>query len=84
MPVPQIQSSAQVQTDFLSASDAARLVAHVGIVEVLRLVAEAVEADYGRWQDFDKSARTAAHCAVLMLREDARCSGKFPGRWAER
>ncbi|MEQ6434561.1 ornithine cyclodeaminase [Comamonas sp. w2-DMI] len=61
MPVPQTQSSAQVQTDFLSASDAARLVAHVGIVEVLRLVAEAVEADYGRWQDFDKSARTAAH-----------------------
>ena len=50
-----------VQTDFLSASDAARLVARVGVVSVLRMVATAIEEDYLRWQDFDKSARTAAH-----------------------
>ncbi|MEX8192653.1 ornithine cyclodeaminase [Comamonas guangdongensis] len=67
MAVPQSQSSARVQTDFLSASDAARLVAQVGIVEVLRLMTEAVEADYGRWQDFDKSARTAAHSASGVI-----------------
>jgi len=67
MAVPQSQSSARVQTDFLSASDAARLVAHVGVAEVLRLMTAAVEADYGRWQDFDKSARTAAHSASGVI-----------------
>lgn len=67
MTVPQSQSSAQVQTDFLSATDAARLVAQMGITEVLCLMADAVEADYGRWQDFDKSARTAAHSASGVI-----------------
>ena len=61
MSIPQRQSAGQFQTDFLSASDAARLVARVGITKVLRLITEAIEADFGRWQDFDKSARTAAH-----------------------
>ena len=69
MPVPQLHPSAQVRTDFLSASDAARLVAQTGPAEVLRHMAEAIEADYARWQDFDKSARTAAHsaCGVIEL-----------------
>lgn len=44
--------------------------------QVLRLVSEALEADFGRWQDFDKSARTAAHSASgvieLMPVADAR------------
>lgn len=65
-----------VQTDFLSASDAARLVARVGVVGVLRMIATAIEDDYLRWQDFDKSARTAAHSAngviELMPVADAR------------
>lgn len=76
MSIPQRQSAAPFQTDFLSASDAARLVARVGITETLRLIAEAVEADFGRWHDFDKSARTAAHSASgvieLMPVADAR------------
>lgn len=76
MSIPQRQSAAQFQTDFLSASDAARLVARVGITEVLRLIAEAVAADFARWHDFDKSARTAAHSASgvieLMPVADAR------------
>jgi ornithine cyclodeaminase len=57
----QTKPTPSVQTDFLSASDAARLVARVGIVSVLRMMAQAIEDDYLRWQDFDKSARTAAH-----------------------
>ena len=60
MPI-QTSRTLAVQTDFLSASDAARLVARVGVVSVLRMVATAIEEDYLRWQDFDKSARTAAH-----------------------
>ena len=60
MPI-QTSRTFAVQTDFLSASDAARLVARVGVVSVLRMVTTAIEEDYLRWQDFDKSARTAAH-----------------------
>ncbi|MBF5004555.1 ornithine cyclodeaminase [Diaphorobacter caeni] len=52
-----------VHTEFLSASNAARLVARTGVVECLRLMADAIEADFSRWQDFDKSARVAAHSA---------------------
>lgn len=57
----------QVHTDFLSASDAARLVARVGVVECLRLITQALEADFARWQDFDKTARTAAHSATGVI-----------------
>lgn len=56
-----------VVTDFLGASAAARLVARTGVIECLRLMVEAVEADYARWQDFDKSARTAAHSASGVI-----------------
>lgn len=52
-----------VPTDFLSASDAAGLVAAVGVVNVLRQIASATEEDYRRWQDFDKTARVSAHSA---------------------
>ncbi|QIL80641.1 ornithine cyclodeaminase [Diaphorobacter sp. HDW4A] len=50
-----------VHTEFLSASNAAQLVARTGVVECLRLMADAIEADFARWQDFDKSARVGAH-----------------------
>ena len=53
----------QVQTDFLSATDAARLVVRVGVLECLRHITQALEADFARWNDFDKTARTAAHSA---------------------
>lgn len=52
-----------VHTEFLSASDAARLVARVGVVACLRQMVQALEADFARWNDFDKTARTAAHSA---------------------
>ena len=76
MATPQTQSPASVLTDFLSASDAARLIAQVGVAEVLQVMLQSIEADYHRWQDFDKSARTAAHSATgvieLMPVADAR------------
>ena len=66
----------QVQTEFLSASDAARLVARVGLDTCLRRMVEALRSDFLRWNDFDKTARTAAHSPVgvieLMPVADAR------------
>lgn len=67
MPAQAHHTPALVQTDFLSASDAARLVARVGVVNVLRMMTTAIEEDYLRWQDFDKSARTAAHSATGVI-----------------
>ncbi|MDH0202219.1 ornithine cyclodeaminase [Comamonas aquatica] len=61
--LPPIAAPAPVHTEFLSASDAARLVARVGVVACLRQMLQALEADFARWSDFDKTARTAAHSA---------------------
>ncbi|KAF1021738.1 MAG: Ornithine cyclodeaminase [Paracidovorax wautersii] len=51
----------EVVTQFLSASGAARLVARTGVIECLQAMAAAIESDYRRWQDFDKTARVAAY-----------------------
>jgi len=67
MTAPLQTARTEVQTDFLSASDAGRLVARVGILECLRLIADAVETDYARWHDFDKTARTAAHSETGVI-----------------
>lgn len=50
-----------VRTDFLSHRKAAELVARVGVIECLRGMSLAIEADFMRWHDFDKSARVANH-----------------------
>jgi len=48
-------------TRFLSPSDVSRIVAIQGLPQVLRQMARYIEEDFLRWQEFDKSARTAAH-----------------------
>lgn len=67
--MPSLQSLPRpsTETDFLSASDAARLIARVGMAEILRAMADAIEADFRRWNDFDKSARTAVHSAQGVI-----------------
>jgi ornithine cyclodeaminase len=55
------RAKTQVQTHFLSAQDVATLVTQTGIATALRGMAEYIEADYLRWQDFDKCARVASH-----------------------
>lgn len=59
--VPRSAAPTPVHTEFLSASDAARLVARIGVLTCLRQMVQALEADFARWNDFDKTARTAAH-----------------------
>lgn len=55
--------SPRVHTAFLSATDAARLVAQLGVVTCLRHIRQALATDFARWPEFDKSARSAAHSA---------------------
>jgi ornithine cyclodeaminase len=60
-------SGAQVHTEFLSATDAARLVVRLGVVTCLRHMVDALAADFARWPEFDKTARTAAHSAQGVI-----------------
>ena len=48
-------------TRFLSTHDVARIVQTLGLPEVLRRMVAALEADFLRWSEFDKSPRAAAH-----------------------
>jgi ornithine cyclodeaminase len=49
------------QTQFLSVQDVANIVVQMGAAVTLRRMADYIEADYVRWQDFDKCARVASH-----------------------
>ena len=63
-------------TILLTTHDLARIVAAHGLPGLLGRMVDYLEADFRRWQDFDKSARTAAHSEVgvieLMPVADAR------------
>ncbi|MCS6810747.1 MAG: ornithine cyclodeaminase [Tepidimonas sp.] len=52
---------ARTATRYLSAPAMVRLVQTLGIEACLRGIAEHIRADFGRWPDFDKSARVANH-----------------------
>jgi ornithine cyclodeaminase len=58
---------ATLPTRFLSPADVATLVAHKGLPACLRELAQAIEADFSRWTDFDKTARVAAHSDVGVI-----------------
>ena len=58
---------ATLPTRFLSPADVATLVAHKGLPTCLRELAQAIEADFSRWTDFDKTARVAAHSDVGVI-----------------
>ena len=48
-------------TRFLDVPTMSRLVRDVGLPRFIRELAQAITADYLRWNDFDKSARLACH-----------------------
>ncbi|RZL37794.1 MAG: ornithine cyclodeaminase, partial [Rubrivivax sp.] len=50
-------------TTLLTTQDIARLVQRVGLPDLLRRLVGYLETDYGRWAEFDKTPRVAAHSA---------------------
>ncbi|WP_176057509.1 ornithine cyclodeaminase [Paraburkholderia sp. BCC1876] len=54
-------------TRFLDVPAAYRLIADVGVPQVLRELAQTIRADYLRWPDFDKSPRLACHSSVGVI-----------------
>jgi ornithine cyclodeaminase len=53
--------SHQPTTTYLSADDVVRLVQRKGLSPCIAGIADRIEADFRRWDDFDKSARVACH-----------------------
>ena len=66
-------------TLYLGAADMVRLVRRTGVAAFVAAVAGRIERDLGRWEEFDKSARVAAHSVrgviELMPVADARWFG---------
>ncbi|MFM0259498.1 ornithine cyclodeaminase [Paraburkholderia sediminicola] len=48
-------------TRYIDVKDVSRLVAEVGITQVLTTMASYIEQDYRRWDTFEKTARLASH-----------------------
>lgn len=59
MPVPAPSDKAYVP--FVSVANMMRLVHALGIETVLRELADRIEADFARWESFDKTPRVASH-----------------------
>lgn len=56
-----------VDSRFLSPADVANIIRTLGVETCLRRLTAALERDFLRWQDFDKSARTASHSPVGVI-----------------
>ena len=54
-------------TLFISAEDMVRLVRRKGLPACIAGVAARIRADFGRWQDFEKSARVASHSKASVI-----------------
>lgn len=52
---------------FVSVAAMMRLVNRIGLESVLRELADAIEADFRRWPEFDKTPRVAAHSPVGVI-----------------
>ncbi|MCX7814710.1 MAG: ornithine cyclodeaminase [Tepidimonas ignava] len=58
---------ARVRTRYLSAPAMVRLVQTLGVEACLRGIAACIRDDFGRWPDFDKTARVANHSNVGVI-----------------
>ena len=59
--------SRQALVPFVSVDHMMRLVHHVGIEPLLVELADAIEADFRRWPDFDKTPRVASHSDIGVI-----------------
>ena len=52
---------------FVSVDHMMQLVHHIGAEEMMRGIAEYIEADFRRWESFDKTPRVASHSPVGVI-----------------
>jgi len=63
----QLQPSALAHVPFISVAHMMRLIHHIGLPQMLRGIADQIEADFRRWDSFDKTPRVAAHSAQGVI-----------------
>ena len=61
------QPSDRALVPFVSVADMMRLIHHIGIEQMLRGLADYIEADFRRWESFDKTPRVASHSDVGVI-----------------
>ena len=64
---------------FISVENMMRFVLHVGLERVLIELAGEIEADFRRWERFDKTPRVASHSAVGVIELMPTSDGEFYG-----
>lgn len=64
---------------FLSVENMMRFVLHMGLERVLVELAGEIEADFLRWEAFDKTPRVASHSAVGVIELMPTSDGEYYG-----
>ncbi|AXI46888.1 ornithine cyclodeaminase [Sulfitobacter sp. SK012] len=59
--------SAKALVPFVSVDHMMKLIHHVGIEPMLRGICDAIETDFKRWEQFDKTPRVASHSDVGVI-----------------
>lgn len=62
-----MQPSDKALVPFVSIDHMMQLVHRVGLAEMIRRIADAIEEDFRRWESFDKTPRVAAHSPVGVI-----------------
>ncbi|MEM7732443.1 MAG: ornithine cyclodeaminase [Pseudomonadota bacterium] len=65
--MPKLPPSDKALVPFVSVENMMRLVHHIGIEEMLMGLAHYIEADFKRWELFDKTPRVASHSAEGVI-----------------
>jgi ornithine cyclodeaminase len=63
--------------EYIGVSDIQRLVQAMGVGTFIERLATEIEADYGRWGEFEKSARLASHSALGVIELMPTSDGRF-------
>lgn len=62
-----IQPSKRALVPFVSVENMMQLVHHIGLETFLKQLADVVEADFKRWEAFDKTPRVASHSKIGVI-----------------
>ena len=62
-----LKPSDKALVPFVSVDNMMKLVHHIGIEEMLRGLANEIENDFKRWEQFDKTPRVASHSDVGVI-----------------
>lgn len=65
--MPKLPPSNKALVPFVSVENMMRLIHHVGVEEMLKGIADYIEADFKRWELFDKTPRIASHSSEGVI-----------------